>query len=139
MNEYSCALDTGVLIQLFRGRRGVRAALAPYVGAVIPVVPTIVRFELLQAMRPGEEQKTHALLAEFPSCPVDENVADEAARLARQLTPTNRNPGVRDLLIATTALFHQIPVLTMNPRHFEPISDLEVIDFAIRLNEMDEL
>ena len=54
---------------------------------------------------------------------VSTEIIDRAIRLRRQ-----RSMGLADAIIAATALFHQLPLVTHNTRDFQWIAELELID-----------
>lgn len=53
--------------------------------------------------------------------PIDEAVARRAGQLDDDATANGQNPGFADVLIAATAMQHDLTVLTVNLRHFEPL------------------
>lgn len=62
-----------------------------------------------------------ALRQGFWIVPCDEEIALEAARLARTAHQEGRFPGWADVQIAATARHLGMPVVTRNPKHFEPL------------------
>jgi predicted nucleic acid-binding protein len=43
------------------------------------------------------------------------------------LIAQNKDIGIRDVFIASTALVHQLPLLTLNIKHFERVPALSLI------------
>jgi tRNA(fMet)-specific endonuclease VapC len=66
------------------------------------------------------------VLSIVPVLPFDLQVAREHARLDAQLRALGQQIGANDLLIAATALSHDMPVLTENLRDFERVPGLVV-------------
>lgn len=54
--------------------------------------------------------------------PVDALVAHDAGNLEDAVIARGRNPGLADVLIASTARVHNLTVLTTNVRHFAELS-----------------
>ena len=61
------------------------------------------------------------------SLPLDITAARRAAQLHDQLIRHNQDIGVKDVLIAAICLEHELPLLTLNERHFERVSGLTVV------------
>lgn len=76
----------------------------------------------LSGMSRTEEIRVLNLVRALNVIPLDTAIAVRAGRLARTRTRDRI-----DLLIAATALEHQIPVLTKNVRDFRRIPGLEVL------------
>lgn len=66
------------------------------------------------------------LLPRMEILPVDGRVGARAGDLLASLEASGRRIGVEDVLIAATALVHELGVATRNLRHFERIPDLAV-------------
>ena len=58
---------------------------------------------------------------------IDKTVAEQAARIHADLIALNREIGVKDVFIATTAMVNELPILTYNIEHFRRIPGLQVI------------
>jgi predicted nucleic acid-binding protein len=67
------------------------------------------------------ERWLDSLLAEFDErvLPVDSAVARRAGEMEDMAIALGRNPGLPDILIAATALEHDLTILTANNRHFD--------------------
>lgn len=59
--------------------------------------------------------------------PVDESAARHAATLHDELIRRNQEIGVKDVLIAAICLEHDLPLLTLNDRHFARVTGLTVL------------
>ncbi|MEV4422936.1 type II toxin-antitoxin system VapC family toxin [Patulibacter sp. NPDC049589] len=102
-----------------------------------PVITAITLAELsvgpLVTDDPAERQVRQAHLqqaeADFDPLPFDDRAARVFGRVAASLRSSGRKPAARahDALIAATALAHDLPVYTTNPRDFEGIDGLEVV------------
>lgn len=60
---------------------------------------------------------------------VDTTVARIAGTLSDQAFAVGRHPGLADIVIAATALAHDLVVVTENAKHFEPLG-VEFADLA---------
>ena len=70
------------------------------------------------------------LKGRVPVLPVDILVAEHYARLQAAFTERGRTRPAFDLLIAATALVHELTVATCNVRHFDGMEDLSVEDWS---------
>jgi predicted nucleic acid-binding protein len=70
------------------------------------------------------------LKGHFPILPIDATVADIYARRVAQSWAKGRPRPELDLLIAATAIAHDLILATLNPRDFEHIEGLVVEDWG---------
>ena len=119
-------LDTGVLIDFFRGRESAIDVVThavesgPWLGA-----SEITRFELLSGLRPGEEEGVERFASEIHWVPVTEPVARRAASLAQAYRASHAGIEDGDYLIAATAIELGAELLTTNVRHFPMLAGLQ--------------
>ncbi|MGH2952921.1 MAG: type II toxin-antitoxin system VapC family toxin [Solirubrobacterales bacterium] len=113
-------VDTDVFVDHLRGERELRG------GDDAISYSVITRAELFAGAH-EEEERVARLLWPFRELEVERDTAALAGRLRRET-------GVRlpDALIAATALRNDLLLLTRNPRDFERVSDLELIDPSAR-------
>jgi tRNA(fMet)-specific endonuclease VapC len=82
----------------------------------------------LGAFRAGRSSDIAALQVEFKILPLTEEIARRAALLDANLIRQNQLIGVKDTFIAATCLVHNLPLLTVNIRHFDRVDGLQLID-----------
>ncbi len=66
----------------------------------------------------------------FPVLPVSRTIIDTFASLKASLEKTGRGIDDMDLLIAATAITHNLVLVTNNSRHFARVSGLETVNWA---------
>ena len=115
-------LDTSIVIDLLRGHspalefaRGLDAQ---------PVCSEVTRVEVLRGVRSDERRLTDRLLGTLRWLTVDEVVARRAGELGRRWRASHRGLGTVDLIIAATAIEHELEIATLNVRHFPMIDRL---------------
>ncbi|HSL75727.1 MAG TPA: type II toxin-antitoxin system VapC family toxin [Candidatus Limnocylindrales bacterium] len=115
-------LDTSVVIDMLRGfgpaldyARGLASQ---------PVCSEVTRVEVLRGVRSGERRMTERVLGTFRWIPVEEVVARRAGDLGRRWRTSHPGLGTADLIIAATALEHELDVATLNLRHFPMIDGI---------------
>ena len=58
---------------------------------------------------------------------LDSNCIQQAVSIHKALKRKNKMIEIPDLLIAATALTHQLPIATINKKHFERVEGLLII------------
>jgi len=119
-------LDTNVLIIAAQRSDERHPAVRAFLDRDLPFsVSSLTRVELLGW--PGDPAVLalrEALYDALIEWPLDANVIARATTLRRQ----RRGARTADMLIAATALAHDLPVVTCNPRDFRWIEGLAVLD-----------
>jgi len=118
-------LDSNVLILHLRERPEITALLTQWGKEGALYISVATRTEILAGMRAQEEKRTMDLLNSLENLAVDEAIADQAGRLIYQYARQGIQFSFPDALIAATALFHDLTLVTTNPRHF-PVPDLRL-------------
>lgn len=70
------------------------------------------------------ERITDELLPRVEILPVDRRVGERAGEILAELESRGLTIGTEDVLIAATALVHEMTIATRNLRHFERVPDL---------------
>lgn len=74
--------------------------------------------------------KVYRISELFPILPVSRTIIDTFASLKASLEKTGRGIDDMDLLIAATAITHNLVLVTNNSRHFARISGLETVNWV---------
>ncbi len=120
----SAFVDTSILIDHLRGRQEAAEVLEGERATDALHASEMTRIEVLAGMRPGEEDRTRALLATLHWHPVDADVAEAAGALGRRWLPSHNGIDGADLAIAATVVLLGARLLTLNVRHFPMFPDL---------------
>jgi len=121
-------IDTNVLIAFLKGRDPAATALEWIVRNTQVFVTAITAYELLFGVaranrRIGEDQ----LLEVMAILPFDAPSAARAATLHDALIRSNQDIGVKDVMIAAICQQHDLPLLTLNERHFNRVEGLTIL------------
>ncbi|MCB0208903.1 MAG: type II toxin-antitoxin system VapC family toxin [Anaerolineae bacterium] len=128
MDNTPLCLDTNILIAFLKGREPGASALEKAVKSKPCYITSITVYELLFGVaRAKRTIGEHDLLKIFSTLSFDEAAAHRAATLHAELIGNNQDIGVKDILIASICLEHQMPLLTDNERHFSRVAGLDVI------------
>jgi len=129
-------LDTSTVIALRNITDPSALPAEPLITAVtlaeLSAGPLVARDERERAARQAHLQEVEA---DFDPLPFDRASARALGQVAASLRASGRKTAARayDALIAATALAHQLPVYTCNPRDFDKIDGLQVV--PVRLPE----
>jgi len=118
-------LDSGILIRHLRNNTGYISLTDQLAIEHSLFISVFTRFEVLRGLRKHERGRTEVLLETFISLPIDNAVADLAGELVRNWKAKNKTLSIGDVLIAATALHHELDLVTTNARHF-PMPELTV-------------
>lgn len=126
-------LDTSAVIALPRlhSERGLpeEPVISAITLAELSVGPLVARTDTERAARQHVLQKAEA---DFEPLPFDAQAGRAFGRVAASLRSAGREPQARayDALIAAVALANGLPVHTCNPRDFEGIPGLTVVEVS---------
>ncbi|CAN5515644.1 type II toxin-antitoxin system VapC family toxin [soil metagenome] len=127
------ALDANAVSIAFRkGDSGpARGILAHPRGSI--AIPDVVRGEILfGALKGGSPRITNeirAFLGLFPAVPFDHRCVEVYAEARAELERTGQRIGALDLMIAATALAHNLILVTHNTREFVRVPGLRIEDW----------
>lgn len=128
MDSSRVCLDTSVLIAYLKGREPGAAAVERAVKDAACYITSITVYELLFGVARAQKQiGEQELLGLMIILPFDELAARRAATLHDDLIRRNQEIGVKDVLIAAICLEHDLPILTLNDRHFNRAPGLAVL------------
>ena len=127
-------LDTNTCIAALRLHRTVLTRLLRVPPGQVSVSAMTVAelwFGALQSDHPARSRATtDAFLAPFRRLPFAEAAAEHYATARRHLEAAGTPIGERDLVIAATALAHDLTVITNNTRQFGRVPGLRVEDWS---------
>lgn len=122
-------LDTSVLIEHFRSkdkRKTVLFRLAKE--GWLFRVSALTQYEVLAGSTPAQLRYWSEMLERLVVLSFDDQTAWMAARVGAELRKQGSGIGMADLLIASTALAHDIPLATLNRKDFLRIKALRMVE-----------
>jgi len=118
-------LDTSVLIDVLRCRRGRRELLAELLRGGHAVATTALNVaEVYAGMRPGEELQTEAFLDALECYELTGSTARLAGKLKKQWSKRGRTLTLPDTIVAAIALERGCTLMTDNRKDF-PMPELD--------------
>ena len=120
-------IDTSIFIEYLRAKNKKKSTLFEIPDSTQLYLSSITVYELLMGATDENKQKDIRLLTEdLPVLPFDESVSRKAAEIYHQLRLDNNMIDFRDIFIAATCLVFELPLKTLNKKHFERTKDLDI-------------
>ncbi len=116
LTVFSMLVDTDVLIDYLRGNENAVSFIERNVDDIF--ISSITVAELYQGVFEGEERAVlDELISVFSVIPVSEGLAKEGGLLRRKFKKSHGS-GIADCMIAATAIYHKMELVTLNVKHF---------------------
>jgi predicted nucleic acid-binding protein len=119
-------LDTSVIIDALNNKKSRRELLRNLIrqGDALGCCPINIT-EVYAGLRPKEEQSTAGFLRSLQLYPMTWPVAEMAGFLKRDYRKKGQTLNLGDVIIAATALYHRLTLITDNVKDF-PMEDLSL-------------
>lgn len=124
-NKY--LFDTDILIAYLRGYpQAVELLKALAAQRFDFFISPVTIIEIEAGIRDTEKGKTYELLDIFEVCTVDRSIAHWAGSSLRKYQKKGVTLGLADVIIAATAVIHNLTLVTYNTSHY-PMSELQIL------------
>jgi len=90
-------------------------------------VSAVTEYELYLGNSPEQNIFWNDFFSQIVVLPFDTKVVKQAVTIYKQLKQQNKLIDIPDIMIAGTALQNNMPLATLNKKHFERINDLKLI------------
>lgn len=128
MDNTRMVIDTTVFIEHLRKKNKLNSVLSKLPNNSILVASSVTVFELLiGATTPDKKFDVDEVLSGVSIIEIDRHVAKRAAEIYLDLRSRNMLIEFRDIFIAATAFTHNLPIKTLNIKHFSRIEGLEIL------------
>ncbi len=133
MGHRKVLVDTSIIIEHLRKQQKSQSLLFRLENRQILYTSTVVAFELWAGATPfSKQQEVQELLKLFTILPFHLEIAKQAANIYRDLKGKNQVIEIRDVFIAATAMVYELPLATLNVKHFNRVTGLTLF-------QLDEL
>jgi predicted nucleic acid-binding protein len=122
-------IDTNIFIEHLRAKDKSSTTLQkiPEIGEIYISVITI--FELfLGAINPGKVSDITILTSGLKTLDLTDDIARLSAEIHLHLKRNNQIIDYRDIFIASSCIYHNLPLLTHNKRDFSRIPNLKLVE-----------
>ena len=117
--------DTSVIIDHLRSKDKLNSRFYQILDEPQLSISAITSYELyLGATSKEKETDIQALVKPIIILPVTDEIAIAAAKIYLQLRRKNKLIEFRDIFIAATCIVHELPIVTLNKKHFQRIDGL---------------
>lgn len=129
MGSSGMVIDTGIFIEFLRAKNKEKTLLNLIPDTENIYLSSITLYESLMGATTSEKKIDIDLLtSDIPILPFDDESAKKAGQIYHKLRKSNKMIEFRDIFIASTAITHQLPLLTLNDKHFVRINGLTLVD-----------
>lgn len=120
-------IDTSIIIDYLRKKNKKKSQFYKSVGNYTLFVSTITLFEFFAGAKDERKRQDIDNIMEYVKIlPFTKNTAKKSGEIHQSLKNKNKLIEIKDLFIAATALSHNLPLMTLNVKHFDRIEDLNV-------------
>ena len=122
------ALDSSVLIEHFRIKNKDTSMLSRLTSTYGELcVSPLVLYEVLIGQTESRAVDSNVIFENLTFLPMGENVITKAATIYQTLRKENKVIDHFDILIAASAIVYNVPLATLNRKHFERVDGLQLI------------
>ena len=129
MESTLICLDTSILIDFYRKKDKSKSLFFKLTEHYVQfAVSAITEYELYLGNSDEQNVFWDKFFSQITVLPFNTKSARQSATIYQQLKAKNKLVEVPDILIAGTAMSHNLPLATLNRKHFERIKDLQLVD-----------
>jgi predicted nucleic acid-binding protein len=120
-------VDADVMIEVLRKNPATASYLRNEIGAFNIVLSAVTVAEIQQGATSKENlQQISRFLKQYLVLPIDYHISNIFSTLVQKYV-LSHNTDIGDSFVAATALHFQLPLLTMNVKHYKHIPNLQLI------------
>jgi len=118
--------DTNIFIEIYRKNNTVRNIVLDKIGLENVVISDVTRAELFYgAINKRELQMIRKDLSNIPFLHIDQSISKMAVELVEKHCLSHKTD-LEDALIASTAIYYDIELFTLNLKHFKYIPNIKL-------------
>ncbi|MEO6283508.1 MAG: type II toxin-antitoxin system VapC family toxin [Dyadobacter sp.] len=122
-------VDTSILIDYYRKTDKNKSVWISLVRRGFGfAISAITKYEIYSGATPNQLEFWDNILLAIENIPLDEASIDVAVVVNTRLKQGRQQIALADLLIAASAISNQMPLATLNKKHFERIDTLQMVD-----------
>jgi len=120
--------ETSLIIEHFRSKRKNDTVLYRLSEKYELYISAVTQFEFLTGAKEHQETQIRAVTDVFHILPFDSDCAEIASEISKSLRKKHLHTEFRDIFIAATAISANMPLATMNIKHFRNMEGLEIFN-----------
>ena len=120
--------DTGIFIEHLRAKDKLSTTLYKISENQDLYISSVTLYELyMGATTLAKEKDVEELITGFTVLPFTESTSKKAAEIYHKLRISNQMIEFRDIFIAATCIVNQLPIVTLNKKHFKRVDGLKIL------------
>jgi predicted nucleic acid-binding protein len=121
-------IDTGIFIEHLRAKDKLGTTLYKISDNTELFISSVSLYELyMGATNKEKENDVKNITGDLSVLPFTDTVAQKAAQIYHQLRQSNQMIEFRDIFIAATCIVNEMPIVTLNKKHFKRIDGLKIL------------
>ena len=121
-------IDTGIFIEHLRAKDKLGTTLYRISDNTELFISSVSLYELyMGATNKEKENDVKNITGDLSVLPFTDAVAQKAAQIYHQLRLSNQMIEFRDIFIAATCIVNEMPIATLNKKHFKRIDGLKIL------------
>lgn len=128
MDKRLICLDTSILIDYYRKIDKLKTKFVQLSENYSFAVSVITKFEILSGINEKQRSFWTHIFSNIKVISLGEKDVEIAAQIVRTLKSRNKIIGLKDILIASTAIANDLPISTLNLKDFERVDNLVILD-----------
>jgi len=122
-------VDTSILIDYFRKSDKANSKLISLIrNGYKSQISAVTEYEIYAGSTHGQRQFWNGLLEKIAVVPFDQAAVKVAVDINHKLKLKSMQIAIPDLFIAATSMSNNLPIATLNRKHFERIEGLIIVD-----------
>ena len=122
-------MDSSILIVYYRKTNKANAVWVSLIDKGYEfAISAITKYELYSGATQSQITFWDSILTAISVIPFDEGCVDTAVQINAVLKQKRKQIDLADLFIAATAMTNNLPITTLNKKHFERIDGLSVVE-----------
>ena len=128
MDKELICLDTSILIDYYRKQHKSKTKFLQLSTQYNFSISVIAKLEILAGINPEQKDFWKEVFQKIEVFPLMEKDVEIAAEIIQTLTRKNKIIGLKDILIASTAIANNLRLATLNIKDFKRIEHLKLLE-----------
>jgi tRNA(fMet)-specific endonuclease VapC len=122
-------VDTNIFIEYLRAKDKLNTILLKLPDKIEMSISSITVYELFMGVNTEKKrEEIQILTGDLNLLSFNYEIATKSAEIYNDLKYKNQLIEFRDIFIGATAIVYQLPILTLNRKHFERIREIKIYD-----------
>ena len=128
MDKDIVCLDTSILIDYYRKKNKTKTKFVQLSEKYNFAISVITKLEILTGINENQREFWTHVFEKIKILSLNQDDVEIAAQTIQTLRKRNKIIGLKDILIASTAIANDLPLSTLNLKDFKRIENIRIID-----------